>query len=115
MERILAMSLVGAAPGNVFGPGMSAAALETFAPRGSRKAGGGGAGGRSGSAGGATPAARDWLESSDGRTSAAAAAAAAAKGGSNGQREGSGADESARLEPASGGMYMYLFEAVAPY
>lgn len=30
MDRILAMSLVGAGPGNVFGPGMSAGALESF-------------------------------------------------------------------------------------
>ncbi|KAJ1257813.1 hypothetical protein BS78_10G025000 [Paspalum vaginatum] len=31
MDRILAMSLVGPGPGNVFGPGMSAGALESFA------------------------------------------------------------------------------------
>ncbi|KAL5212709.1 hypothetical protein ABZP36_023556 [Zizania latifolia] len=52
MERIIAMSVVGAGPGNVFGPAMSAGALESFVGRqGGTKAeafgeGGAGRGGR---------------------------------------------------------------------
>ncbi|EER87787.1 hypothetical protein BDA96_10G026600 [Sorghum bicolor] len=59
MDRILAMSLVGAGPCNVFGPGMSAGALESFArdagrakAEGNSRGGGAAAGGtRSASAG----------------------------------------------------------------
>ena len=41
MDRILALSLVGAGPGNVFGPGMSAGALESFFARGKAERGNG--------------------------------------------------------------------------
>jgi hypothetical protein len=53
MDRILLMSLVGAAPGGVFGPGMNAGALETFA-RDARSSEGGGS-----TAGSARRAAKD--------------------------------------------------------
>jgi hypothetical protein len=56
MDRILLMSLVGAAPGGVFGPGMNAGALEAFA-RDARSSEGGARGGST--AGSARRAAKD--------------------------------------------------------
>ncbi|KAL6606577.1 hypothetical protein ACP70R_042230 [Stipagrostis hirtigluma subsp. patula] len=100
MERILAMSLVGAAPGNVFGPGMSAGALESFAPRGGRGSKAGGGGKRP--AGGETP-----------EGGAAERMGEAASKDGFGQEERGGAAASARFEPATGGVYW--FEAVAPH
>ncbi|TVU12804.1 hypothetical protein EJB05_46464, partial [Eragrostis curvula] len=89
MDRILLTSLVGAAPGNVFGPGMCAGAMEVFArdARGSNKAGGAGG---TGPAGGVRPA--------------------AAK---DGQEQGV-ADATARLGSASDGRFSF-FEFVAPH
>ncbi|RLN13329.1 hypothetical protein C2845_PM09G01640 [Panicum miliaceum] len=65
MDRILALSLVGAGPGNVFGPGMSAGALESFFARGKkaergngRCAAGEGTGSAPGSSGGKSAAER---------------------------------------------------------
>ncbi|KAL6606116.1 hypothetical protein ACP70R_041769 [Stipagrostis hirtigluma subsp. patula] len=95
MDRILAMSLVGAAPGNTFGPGLCAGAMEIFA-RGGSKPGGGGAG-------------RGGKGAAERRSDAAAAV----EGGS-GQREGSGADVNPLFDPELVRMYC-CFDAIAPH
>ncbi|XP_062232710.1 uncharacterized protein LOC133930034 [Phragmites australis] len=103
MDRILAMSLIGAAPGNVFGPGMSAGALESFARDGRGKAEGGSR----------APAGSARLAPGKGGEGAAERAREAGAKGGNDQQEGSGAGAKARFHPASDGMY--CFETVAPH
>ncbi|KAF8776038.1 hypothetical protein HU200_003945 [Digitaria exilis] len=110
MERILGLSLVGAGPGNVFGPGMSAGVLDSFA-------GGGHAGGNSsrGAAGRTVSSAQG--SGGGGKKSAgeirSKTAVAEAVGGQEEGRVGGGDDASARLHPA---LYaMFSFEAVAPH
>ncbi|OEL23152.1 hypothetical protein BAE44_0015824 [Dichanthelium oligosanthes] len=100
MDRVLGLSLVGAGPGNVFGPGMSAGALESFARGGRGKAEGGEAGTRS-------------AAGSGGKTAAEGTSEAEAKAKGVGGQEGHGADANARLHPALDGTF--CFEAVAPH
>ena len=105
MDRILALSLVGAGPGNVFGPGMSAGALESFFARGKAERGNGR--GAAGEGAGSAAAA-----GGGGRKTAAERASEAEAKVAGGQ-EGRGADSNARLHKALDGML--LFEAVAPH
>nr|AAQ06272.1 hypothetical protein [Cenchrus americanus] len=56
MDRIVGLSLIGAGPGNIFGPGMSAGALESFALGGRVKAEGGDGRGAAGGTGSAATA-----------------------------------------------------------
>uniref|UniRef100_A0A0D9WLF7 Uncharacterized protein n=1 Tax=Leersia perrieri TaxID=77586 RepID=A0A0D9WLF7_9ORYZ len=94
MERIIAMSVVGAGPGNVFGPGMSAGALETFVPPRRQQ-----------SAANKAPApAEDGSARPAAKEEGAAAAAAKGKGGGGG---------GARFDPAMDGFY--CFETVSPH
>ncbi|RLM56336.1 hypothetical protein C2845_PM10G01660 [Panicum miliaceum] len=102
MDRILALSLVGAGPGNVFGPGMSAGALESFFARGKAERGNG-----RGAAGGTGPAA-----GGGGGRSAAERTSEAEGKGVGGQERG-GADANASFHRPLDGMF--FFEAVAPH
>uniref|UniRef100_A0A0E0DW81 Uncharacterized protein n=1 Tax=Oryza meridionalis TaxID=40149 RepID=A0A0E0DW81_9ORYZ len=98
MERIIAMSVVGAGPGNVFGPGMSAGALESFVPR--RQAG-------------ATDKAAAGEGTWRGATRPAEQAAAAATAmAAEGRR--AGGDGGARFDPARDGL-LYCFETISPH
>lgn len=94
------MSIVGAAPGNVFGPAMSVGALESFVQGGRGKAGGFGVSGS-----GARPAGKGGEEekTAEGRSKEATGGAAG--------REGIEGD--ARFDPALGGLR--CFEAIAPH
>uniref|UniRef100_A0A0E0PT24 Uncharacterized protein n=2 Tax=Oryza TaxID=4527 RepID=A0A0E0PT24_ORYRU len=99
MERIIAMSVVGAGPGNVFGPGMSAGALESFVPR--RQAG------ASDKAAAAASAAGEGTRR--GATRPAEQATAAAEG-----RRAGGDGGGARFDPARDGL-LYCFETISPH
>ncbi|KAF8662169.1 hypothetical protein HU200_056364 [Digitaria exilis] len=115
MERILGLSLVGAGPGNVLGPGMSAGVLESFA-RGGGRAETKAAGGNSsrGAAGGTGSSAAPV--SAGGKKSAAERRSEPEAEGVGGQkgRGGEDANARARLRPALDGT-MFWFEAVAPH
>ncbi|XP_006655755.1 BTB/POZ domain-containing protein 2-like [Oryza brachyantha] len=101
MERIIAMSVVGAGPGNVFGPGMSAGALESFVHR--RQPG---AGNKAASAAAAEGTGRGKSPpSSEARAAPAEAKSAAAKGGGAG----------ARFDPALDLDGLYCFETISPH
>ena len=106
MDRILALSLVGAGPGNVFGPGMSAGALESFFARGKQAEPGNGRGA-------AGEGARSAAGGGGRKTAAERASEAEAKAKVVGGQELGGADSNARLHKALDGML--LFEAVAPH
>ncbi|XP_034589031.1 uncharacterized protein [Setaria viridis] len=101
MDRILGLSLIGTGPGNVFGPGMSAGVLESFA-RGKAEEGNG-----RGAAGG-TGSAAAW---SGGKIAAERASEAETKGAGGQERRGGEAE--ARFYPAFDGVL--CFDAVAPY
>ncbi|KAG8094011.1 hypothetical protein GUJ93_ZPchr0012g19237 [Zizania palustris] len=112
MERIIAMSVVGAGPGNVFGPAMSAGALESFGGRQSgggankrpAEARGGGAGAGAGPGPGRDGRPAEERPAAGGRTSAAAAA--------------KGSDAGALFDPpaaASDRLALHCFEAISPY
>jgi len=107
MDRILALSLVGAGPGNVFGPGMSAGALESFFARGKAERGNGR--GAAGEGAGSAAAA-----GGGGRKTAAERASEAEAKVAGGQ-EGRGADSNARFHRALDVQGMFLFEALAPH
>ena len=106
MDRILALSLVGAGPGNVFGPGMSAGALESFFARGKQAEPGNGRGA-------AGEGARSAAGGGGRKTAAERASEAEAKVA--GGQEGRGADSNARFHRALDVQGMFLFEAVAPH
>uniref|UniRef100_A0A0E0L7D7 Uncharacterized protein n=1 Tax=Oryza punctata TaxID=4537 RepID=A0A0E0L7D7_ORYPU len=98
MERIIAMSVVGAGPGNVFGPGMSAGALESFVPK--RQAG-----------------ATDKAAAGEGTVRGAtrpAEEAAAATAAASGRRAGGDGGGGARFDPARDGL-LYCFETISPH
>nr|AWA44871.1 hypothetical protein SS53D02_000003 [Saccharum spontaneum] len=100
MDRILALSLVGAGPGNIFGPGMSAGALESFA----RDAGRAKAEGNSRGAGAAAGGTRS--------------ASSAGSGGKNcaAERTGEKEENVTRSYPALDDQRFYFVDAVvAPY
>uniref|UniRef100_A0A0D3GCE7 Uncharacterized protein n=1 Tax=Oryza barthii TaxID=65489 RepID=A0A0D3GCE7_9ORYZ len=97
MERIIAMSVVGAGPGNVFGPGMSAGALESFVPR--RQAG-------------ATDNAAASAAAAEGTGRGATRPAEQATAAAEGRR--AGGDGGARFDPARDGL-LYCFETISPH
>lgn len=109
MDRILAMSLVGAGPGNVFGPGMSAGALESFGrpagrARTERSGGRGGAAAR-----GARSASAEKCGADQIRTGAAEA------DGAGGQEGGAAGADAARYCPAALDRGFCFDAVVAPY
>lgn len=109
MDRILAMSLVGAGPGNVFGPGMSAGALESFArpagrARTERSGGRGGAAAR-----GARSASAEKCGADQIRTGAVEADGA---GGQEGRAAGA---DATRYGPAALDCGFCFDAVVAPY
>ena len=106
MDRILALSLVGAGPGNVFGPGMSAGALESFFALGKQAEPGNGRGA-------AGEGARSAAGGGGRKTAAERASEAEAKVA--GGQEGRGADSNARFHRALDVQGMFLFEALAPH
>ncbi|PAN25975.1 hypothetical protein PAHAL_4G338400 [Panicum hallii] len=119
MDRILALSLVGAGPGNVFGPGMSGGALESFfargkAERGNGRGAAGGTGPAAGGGGGRSAAERtSEAEGGGGKSAAEPERTNEAEGKGVGGQERGGADANASFHRALDGMF--FFEAVAPH